>query len=129
MEDISKIHDTHWDIGQQRAEIIRALAAQQKCSKQSILEAATELNLSTRYIYRLIRYCRASEGLLTSLIPSKSAGGRGKPRLSQHQESLICNIIDSFYLTPQKLSPSRIVEEVRKQCAEKMIKVPSEATI
>lgn len=129
MEDISKINTAHWNIGQRRAETIRALAAQQKCSKQSILEAATELQLSTRYIYRLIRNCRTLEGLLTSLIPSKSAGGREKPRISQHQELLICDIIDSFYLNAQKLSPARIVEEVRKQCAEKMIKVPSEATI
>ncbi len=129
MEDISKINDDHWNVGQQRADIIRALAVQRKCSRKSILEAATTLQLSTRYIYRLIRNCRALEGLLTSLIPNKPNGGRGRPRLSQSQESLICDIIDSFYLTPQKLSPARIVEEIRKQCAEKMIVTPSEATI
>ncbi len=130
MGDISKINDAHWSIGQQRAEIIRALATQRRCSRKSILEAATALQLSTRYIYHLIRDFRTSEGLLTSLIPNKPDGGKGKSRLSQTKESLINEVIDAFYLTSQKLSPACIVEEIRKQCLEKSIyPPPSKSTI
>jgi putative transposase len=129
MGNISSVNDTHWNIGKQRADIIRPLAKQRECSIESVLRAAQTLQLSERYVYQLIRNCRASQGTLTSLIPKKSDGGKGKTRLSKSQESLIHEIIENFYLTPQKLKPAYIVEEVRKQCSEKGIDVPSEATI
>jgi putative transposase len=129
MGTISNVSDTHWDVGKQRADVIRPLAEQGKCSRASILEAANALQLSERYIYRLIRKCRASQGILTSLIPEKPNGGKGRSRLLNQQESLIYEVIEDLYLTPQKLSPARIVEEVRKQCVEKIIEIPSEATI
>ncbi len=129
MGTISKVSDTHWNVGKQRADVIRPLAEQRKCSRASIVEAAKALQLSERYIYRLVRNCRTSQGLLTSLIPQKPDGGKGKSRLLKQQESLIHEIIDDLYLTPQKLIPARIIEEVRKRCAEKMIMTPSDATI
>lgn len=129
MGTISNISDTHWEVGKQRADVIRPLAEQRECSRASILEAANTLQLSERYIYRLVKKCRASQGMLTSLIPEKPNGGKGKSRLLKQQESLICEVIDDLYLTPQKLSPACIVEEVRKRCVEKIIAQPSGATI
>ena len=130
MDDISKIKDADWSLGQQRAEIIRDLSTQRRCSKKSVLEAAETLQVSTRYIYHLIRNFRRSSGLLTSLVQNKPDGGKGKSRLSQASESLISEIIDTFYLTSQKLSPAYVVQEVRKQCLEKSIfPPPSTATI
>jgi putative transposase len=129
METIPNVSDMYWDVGKQRADVIRPLAEQRKCPRSSILEAANTLQLSERYIYRLIRKCRASQGMLTSLIPNKPNGGRGRSRLLKQQESLIYEVIEDLYLTPQKLSPARIIEEVRKQCVEKTIEIPSEATI
>lgn len=123
------VRDIQWNVGKERADIIRPLAEQRKCSKVSILEAAQILHLSERYIYKLIRDCRISQGKLTSLIPKKSEGGKGKSRLLQSQESLIYEVINDLYLTPQKLKPIFIVEEVRKRCSEKDIVIPSEATI
>ncbi len=130
MDDISEINETLWSVGQQRTEIIRALATQRTCSRQSIFEAAKTLHISTRYIYRLIRNFRTSEGLLTSLIPKKPDGGKGKSRLPEIKELLVNDIIDTFYLTSQKLSPACVVQEVRKQCLVKSIyPPPSKSTI
>ena len=129
MGTISNVNDTQWDVGKKRADIIRPLAEQRKCSKAAISEAANTLQLSERYIYQLVLKCRTSQGMLTSLIPNKPNGGKGRSRLLKQQEALICEVIDDLYLTPQKLHPARIVEEVRKRCAEKTIKTPSEATI
>jgi len=129
MDDISKINDKIWSIGEQRAEIIAPLAKSSICSRQMVLEAANTLKLSTRYVYRLIHNYRQSHGLMTSIIPQKPNGGKGRSRLSKQQEELINQVIDKFYLTSQKLSPAKIVEEIRKQCLEKQIEFPSEITI
>jgi hypothetical protein len=72
MNDISKIKDADWGLGQQRAEIIRELATQRRCSNTSVFEAAETLQVSTRYIYRLIRDFRTSAGLLTGFVGSIS---------------------------------------------------------
>jgi hypothetical protein len=81
MDDISRIHDKTWGMGEQRAEIIAPLAKSSICSRQMVLEAANRLKLSTRYVYRLISNYRQSYGLVTSIIPQKPNGGRGKTRL------------------------------------------------
>ncbi len=36
MENISSVNDTHWDVGKQRADVIRPLAEQRKCPRESI---------------------------------------------------------------------------------------------
>mgnify|MGYP000137234535 CR=1 FL=1 len=129
MSHLIDVNDVLWNVGKQRTDVIRPLAEQRKCSKASIAEAAKTLQLSERYIYQLIRECRASQGMLTALIPKKPEGGKGKSRLSKAQESVINTVIKDLYLTTQKLRPAFIVEEVRKQCTQKSIVVPSDATI
>lgn len=129
MTDISTIKDSHWTIGVQRADVIRLLAEQRKCSKDSILKAATDLHLSRRRVYQLVQNYRSSQGLLTSLIPNKPKGGKGKSRLSKQQDSLIQEVIEKLYLTPQKLRPAQIVEEVRKRCTENKIAIPSDGAV
>ena len=129
MDDISKVEVTNWYIGKQRVDIIKPLAEISICPRKKILEAANTLKLSERYIYKLIRNYRESHGILTSLIPQRPNGGKGKPRLFQNQESLIEQVIDKLYLNNQKLKPARIIEEIRKQSFEQNIITPSEATI
>lgn len=129
MDDISKINDKIWSMGEQRAEIIAPLAKSSICSRQMVLEASNKLKLSTRYVYRLVRNYRQSHGLMTSIIPQKPSGGKGRSRLLKQQEELINQVIDEFYLTSQKLSPAKIVEEIKKQCFEKQIEFSSEITI
>ena len=129
MDDISKVEGNNWDIGKQRITVIKPLAEISICPRKKILEAANTLKLSERYIYKLIRNYRESHGVLTSLIPRRSNGGKGKPRLFQNQESLIEQVINKLYLNNQRLKPARIIEEIRKQSFEQNIITPSEATI
>src|SRR5262245_10554117 len=129
MDDISTIDNVKWSIGSRRAAIIRQLAEQRSCSRFVIAEASAALQLSERYIYQLIRKYRTSQGLLTSLIPKKSNGGKGKSRILDQQENLINQVIKELFLTSQKLKPSYIVEEIRKRCYEQQIPIPSEPTI
>lgn len=127
--DISIVNEKIWAIGEQRAEIIAPLAQHKICSRKMVEDAASKLKLTPRYIYKLITNYRQSYGLMTSIIPQKPNGGKGKSRLTQQQEEIIKHIIDKYYLTTQKLSPTKIVEEIKKQCLEQQIKFSSEITI
>lgn len=129
MKDISEINNEEWDIGRERANVIRPLAESAICSNEMVTEAAKTLGLSTRYIYKLINNYRESSGLTTSLIPQKPNGGKGKSRLSDEQESLIREVIEDLYLTPQKLKANKIIEELRKQCFNRNIVMPTGSTI
>lgn len=129
MTDISELDDAIWDIGELRASVIRPLAESPTCSMKLIFEASQKLQLSERYIYKLIRRYRESFGMLTSLIPKDHSGGKGLSRLAVTQESLIHKIIEKSYLTPQKLSSAQIVEKIQKYCFERQIDAPSESTI
>ena len=59
-----------------------------------VLEAAAKLELSTRYVYKLIQNYRQSHGLITSIIPQKPNGGKGKSRLFKQQEDIINEVIE-----------------------------------
>lgn len=129
MGDILKIKNDLWEIGEQRVAVIRPLAAQRKCSRVEIEKAAKSLNVTARYVYQLVKTYRASNGLLTSLIPNQTEGGKGKSRLPKQQETVINEVIEALYLTSQKLRAAKIVEEVRKRCAEKGIEAPAGTTV
>ena len=88
MTEISNINDKLWNLAEQRTIVIRPLAEQRRCSKVAILKAAQDLKLSVGYVYQLIKKYRSSHGLLTSLVPKKSDGGKGKSRLSKPQKIL-----------------------------------------
>lgn len=94
-----------------------------------ILNSANKLQLSVRHIYRLIRSYEESNGTLTSFIPQKPNGGRGRFRLSEVQEIIIEQVIKKLYLNSQKLKSAHIIEEVRKQSFEKSITAPSNSSI
>ncbi len=129
MNDISEINNLAWNVGKERSDIVRPLAESAKCSREAIAAAANTLRVSSRQIYKLIHNYRRSNGLTTSLIPQKPSGGKGKSRVSDIQETLINEIIESLYLTTQKLKASKIIEEVRKQCFERNVAIPAESTI
>ena len=129
MSDITEVNNIAWNIGKERIAVIRTLAESNICSQKMIFEAARELKLSARYIYKLIHNYRESNGLMTSLIPQKPNGGKGRSRLSIIQESLINDVIERLYLTPQKLRAAKIIEEIYKQCFDQNIVIPAESTI
>lgn len=85
-------------VSKQRAKIIVPLAKSKVCLRNLVLEVAKELELSTYYIYKLIRNYRQSQGLITSIISQKPNSGKGRSRLFKQQEDVINKIIDKFYL-------------------------------
>ena len=107
--------DTAWAKAKQRVVVIGPLAAADLVSAAAAGAAGEALGLAERTIYALVRRYRQSGGLLASLAPQASPGGRGKTRLSPAAEQMIAEAIRTEYLTRQKKSAEAVVRAVRQQ--------------
>ena len=69
MTDLSQIAEQEWDEANRRALVVRPLIEIEHCPREKAREAAAELGLSERQIYRLIQRLRELGGELTALLP------------------------------------------------------------
>jgi putative transposase len=123
------IPEAAWQEAERRAQVVRPLLDADRRPRRLIQAAAATLGLSERQTYTLLRRCREAGGALTALLPATSSGGRGKPRLPLASEAALTRIIDEVYLTPQRLSPARVVLEVVGRCRAAELRPPSPSTI
>lgn len=129
MTDLSQIAENEWKEAYRRAVVLRPLFEIQHCSRDKAHEAAVELGLSERQVYRLIQRLRESGGELTALLPGGSNGGRGKQRLATPRENLLRRLIAEIFLTRQKRSAAELVLTIRSQSLKAGLAPPSESTI
>jgi putative transposase len=129
MTDLSQIAEHEWAEAQRRATVVRPLVESERCPRENALEAAAELGLSSRQVYRLVRRLRESGGELTALLPDGRNGGRGKRRLAAAREDLMRRLIAEVFVTRQKRSASGLVLAIRSQSLKAGLDPPSESTI
>ena len=129
MADLSQIAEHEWNEANRRALVVRPLIEFERCPREKAREAAVELGLSERQIYRLIRRLRELGGELTALLPGGSNGGRGKQRLAEPREALLHRLIAEVFITPQKRSASALIRAIRNQSLKDGLQPPSESTI
>jgi putative transposase len=127
--DLANIPEAAWREAERRAQAVRPLLDAERRSRRLIQAAAASLGLSERQTYTLLRRCRDAGGALTALLPATSGGGRGKPRLPSASEAALARIISEVYLTPQRLSPARVILEVIGRCRAAQLHPPSPSTI
>ncbi len=127
--DLTLYSESDWAEAKRREVVIRQLADSPTCPQHAVTAAADALDLSPRHVYTLIRTYRNSGELLTSLIPARSNGGRGKSRLPKEIDAHIQDAIETVYLNHQKASASAVIEEVRRRCHCANLKAPSGSTI
>jgi hypothetical protein len=127
--DILQIAEPDWAEAKRRAQLLAPLAALDICPQPVIQKAAAEIGCSVRHLYTLLRLYRVSGGTLSALVPSKHSGGKGKGRLSAELETIIETTIQEEYLTPQKRTAQRIVDEVRRRCYRANLKPPADNTV
>lgn len=127
--EIMQIAEADWAEAKRRAQILGPLAALDVCPLSVAQTAAAELSCSARHIYTLLRAYRASGGILSALVPAKPSGGKGKGRLSAELETIIETTIQEEYLTPQKRTAQRIVDEVRRRCHRANLQPPGDKTV
>jgi putative transposase len=123
------ISDARWAEAHRRAAVIEPLAALESVSAPAARDAGRTLGLSERTIYRLLRLWQKSGGLVTSLAPRPSAGGRGKGRLTAAAEQLVTEAIRDEYLSKQKKRAEAVVRAVRDRCRAAGISPPAANTV
>ncbi|TCP77410.1 putative transposase [Rhizobium sp. PP-CC-2G-626] len=128
-EGILGLSDVAWIEAKRRAAIIAPLAEHAEVPARTAREAGTELGLTERTVYSLIRRYRQSGGLLSSLAPKPPSGGKGKTRLPFVVETIIGEAIRDEFLTRQKKRAAAVVRAVRERCATAGIAAPATNTI
>ena len=113
MPDLAAVEQAGWHEAERRGAMLRALAAG-RCRRNDAAAAAAALGLSTRQVYALVRRLRASGGLLTTLLPRKPNGGRGRSRLAAAVEAIIGAVIGEVWLDRQQRSIADAALEVRR---------------
>jgi len=124
--DSAEISDANWLKIEKRFEIIKPLL--NNPGRKAIESRANEFELAHTTVYRwLARY--KTSGVMTSLLPRKPGAATGQSRITKEQESIVSEIIEEHYLTPQRLSAQEIIHLVAIACKKANIKPPSKNTI
>ncbi len=123
------ISDARWAEARRRAAVIAPLAALQSVSASTARDASGMLGLSERTIYGLLRLWQRSGGLVTSLAPELSSGGRGKSRVAAAVEQFMKEAIRDEYLSKQKKRAEAVVRAVRDRCRAAGISLPAANTV
>ncbi|MEV0386048.1 Mu transposase C-terminal domain-containing protein [Nonomuraea sp. NPDC050643] len=118
-----------WSMAARRAEVIGGLAREPQVRIAEADEAATQLGISRRQVYELLKRWRAGSQVASDLLPRRSSGGRGRGRLPEEIEALLLEVIRSRYLTRQRRTVSAVYKEVVRQCQIRGLTVPSRGTL
>ena len=115
-----------------RAKVLRTeiekLMALPKIGKINMDEAVANSGYSQSRVYDYLEAYRVSP-VLTSLMPKKPSGGRGKGRINNAQGEIIQAVIQELYLTRNRIKPFMIIKEVNRRCFESNIDRPSPNTV
>lgn len=126
--DILDYPESLWREAERRSGVIAQLARLSMCSKSAAERAASELSLSVRQVYELVRRYRRM-GSASALVPARSSGGRGKNRASADQERLMAEVIIEVYCTRQKPSVAAAYREVIRRAKDRGLEPPSSQTL
>jgi len=123
------LSDAAWIEAKRRAAVIAPLSKHSEVTARDARQAGTELGLTERTVYSLIRKYRQSGGLLSSLAPKPPSGGKGKARLPYVVETIISEAIRAEYLTRQKKRAAAVIRAVRERCTAAGVDAPATNTI
>lgn len=118
-----------WALAVRRAQVIGPLAEVGGLRGAAVDRAAAELGVSRRHIYGLLERWRAGEGLASDLIPRRSSGGRGRPRLPAAVEDVVREVLAKAYASRQKRSVASVHREIGGLCRAQGLPVPSRSAI
>lgn len=131
---IDSISDEGWKEANRRYSIIRPVLDAERANKIEvnktvlIKKIAEENDVGYVTIYRWINTFNTT-GLVSSLVPVKRSGGKGKSRLSDEVVLLMDETIKSFYLNAQKRSKKQTAIEVIRICKNAGIEPPHVNTV
>lgn len=127
VSDLAEIESHRYEEARRRKAAVEQLLALPRRRASDVKKHAADLGVSVPTLYRWLREYRMDDRL-TTLLPHRPPGGRGKGRISPEAERTISLAIER-HLKDQQLLPSAAVREVRRLCRAANIKPPSANTI
>lgn len=130
-QDISEIGDEDWRIAEQRYAAIKPFITTPEVlgpGRAEVEHRAKEVGVDAATIYRWLARYRAY-GVVSALIPRKRGWTPGKIRIGTCSEQVIQDVINDYYLTPQRPTAQKAVIEVLRRCDARGIEAPSASTI
>lgn len=126
--DLHEIADTQWKIAETRFAAIQPLINNPFAGRKDVEARAKEIDVNPATLYRWLKRYRGY-GSTSALLPMQRGWSEGKSRLPTETVEIIENVIQDFYLTNQRATPSQTVIEVLRICNEKEIPAPSPSAI
>jgi putative transposase len=126
--DLAGLDDRDWAEARRRLDLIEPVLEKARLPRSVMAERARAGGVEVTTLYRWARAFRAT-GLLSSLLPYKPAGGRGKSRLEPTVEQIVLQTIEEHFLTPQQRSIQSTAGEVARRCREGQLSAPHAGTI
>ncbi len=126
--DLLDIPEADWEEAHRRLDAIRPMLIRQERGSGLVERISRETGNSPATLYRWRDYY-CNSGLLSSLLPTKRNGGKGKGRISKEVEAIIEHTLENFYLTDQRQSIKETVERIRGLCNSAHLPMPHWNTV
>lgn len=126
--DIDSIAEDDWRVAQTRYEAIRPLLESSDQSRSAVEARAAQIEVNPATLYRWLSRYRSMDAI-SALIPFKRGWKTGNYRIGDAAEGIIRQIIQDFYLKPERPSPQKVVREVHRICDARHIERPSPTAI
>ena len=128
IKDVTLIPEEEWQEAVKWFKIIEPLLHVPRRTQELVKEAARAANIGTSTIYKKISKYEET-GRISSLIPAKSSGGKGKGRISPEAEAILSTTIADVYLSKQRRSLENTYLAIENAFRTAGIKPPHRNTI
>ena len=108
--------------------MIQPLLEKETIGRNDVQTRSQEIGVSVATLYRWLNRYRSSN-TLSSLIPMSRGWKKDRTRLATETETLIDEVIQSFYLTHQRPTQQKAVLEVLRLCQLKKIPPPGASAV
>ncbi|CAG4884757.1 protein of unknown function [Georgfuchsia toluolica] len=127
--DLQDVSSEDWEIARHKLELIKPLLRPGAWGSAVAARIAEQSDITLGTLYRW-RRDYLDTGLLSSLLPVKREGGRGKARLQDPTvEKIIADNIDNYYKTDAHPTVAATLEKIRIECEAAGLKVPHYQTV
>ncbi|WP_335968207.1 Mu transposase C-terminal domain-containing protein [Acinetobacter bereziniae] len=126
--DLINIAPDDWKEAERRYNLILPLLNGEVVGRQAIDQYAKDKNVGRATLYRWFGIYKAT-GTVTSLIPKQRGWQEGNSRLTSEQEKIINDVIQEYYLSPQRLPQHEVFEQIKIVCSQNNTPRPTKNSV
>jgi putative transposase len=126
--DLNSIEPDDWKEAERRYNLILPLLNGEISGRKEIDEYAKNKGVGRATLYRWFGVYKAT-GSVSSLIPKQRGWREGNSRLTSEQDKIINDVIQEYYLSPQRLSQHEVFKQIKIVCSQRKITRPTENSI